>query len=369
MNAAAFVTALAQRGAGVKRGEMPTLHHPDAWSTVLDLATEHRVAPLVWEALSDAASAVPPPIGAAFEKQLFQSSATSMLCENALQGLMTMLALCGVDVLVLKGPSIAHSVYPRPQLRTYNDLDVLCRSTDYPKLRRALLAGGYAAVPFEPMGPSDGSHETLKPKPSPMESHSVRGFYDSSADVKFEVHFDLLQFGLRDRNCEEFWRRSRTLKAGPIQIPVLSPEHQFLHLAAHVQRHSFSRLGWLIDIDLLVRQQLERLDWSSIVQLARDEGMGAVVRHVLEIAHSVLDTPMPRLPPSTLEERCLAVCYRRLWPLTNVRRLGRHERKRLVRFMPDSTDRRNVAYGFILLGRRREKLQILRLHHGRTARG
>ena len=354
MNAIDFVTALAQRGAGVVRGAMPALDSPEEWPTVLDLAIQHRVAPLVWQALSSAgAPAVPTSMRTAFEEQVFQGAATRMLCERALQRLLATLAPQGIQVLVLKGAAVAYSIYPNPQLRLYHDVDVLCLASDYSRLASTLLSNGYLY---------EGSHHPLDPQLSPSESHWVRSFHDFSGDAKIEVHFDLLQFGLVDRHHEEFWRAARTLTAGALRIPLLSPEHQVLHLASHVFRHSFSRLIWLIDLDLLVRQQVDRIDWSSLMALARDEGMAPVVRHVLETANAVLGTPMPVLPPPTLEERCLGVCYRLL------RRLGRREHVRHVRFTPDSADPRDWAPGLLLLGRRREKLQILGLHCGRALR-
>jgi hypothetical protein len=362
---AAAVTALAQMGAGVRRGAVPALT-PEAWAAVLDLAERHRVAPLVAQALADAPGAeVPPSVRAAFDAQRLQSSATRMLCESVLASLLATLEAAGLEVIVLKGPSVAHAVYPSPELRVYHDLDLLCRAADYGRLRSALLEAGYAAAPFEPTGPSDGSHEALAPTPSPSQSHSVRAFLDPSGDVKIEVHFDLLQFGLVDRRHEAFWRGAQALDAGGLRIPVLAPEHQLLHLAAHAQRHCFSRLQWLVDLDLFLRRYADRLDWPAVVQIAREEGMGAVLRRVLEMAHGVLGAPMPALPPPTLEERALGICYRALWPLGRVRRLEQHEHKRLLKFLPDTAYRRDVAYSFVLLGRRREKLEILRRQHGR----
>ena len=367
MNATDFVTAMAQRGAGVMRGEMPALDSPDAWPTVFELAREHRVVPLVWQALSSpGAPAVPAPTRAAFEEQVVQSAVTRMLCEGTLQRLLATLAPEGLRVLVLKGAAVAWSIHPNPSLRLYNDVDVLCRASDYSSLAATLLASGYTPVTFGPEGSKEGTHDSLGLKPSPAESYSVRGFYDPAGGVKIEVHFDLLQFGLVDRGLEEVWRAARTLTAGALQIPLLSPEHQFLHLASHVHRHCFTRLAWLIDLDLFVRQQVDRLDWANLMRLALDEGMAPIVRHTLEILGGVLGTPMPALPPPTLEERFLAVCYRRLWPAEKVRRLEQREHRRHVRFWPDSADPRNVYPGLLLLGRRREKLQILGLHYKRA---
>jgi len=370
VSAISVVAALAQMGAGVRRGPAPKVESPEEWRGILDLAARHRVAPLVREALSGApGDLAPAPIAAAFREQAFLASATRMLCEGALERLLAVTASRGIEVLVLKGATLAHSVYPRPELRVYHDLDVLCRPRDYARLREALLASGHTCAPFAAASTSDGSHETLAPKPSPIESHSVRAFYDPSGDVKIEVHFDLLQLGLLDRHHEEFFREARTLSAGPLEIPVLAPEHRFLHLAVHAQRHCFSRLGWLVDLDLVVRRQGDRLDWERVVRLARDEGVGQVIRHVLATLNRLLGTPSPALPPPTLEERLLASCYRCLWPVGDVGRADRREHRRLMLFRPDADDLGpGVLYGLVLVGRRREKLQALSMR-ARGVRG
>jgi len=366
MNPAAVVTAVAQIGAGARRGPIPPLDPPDAWPRVVELAIEHRVAALLWEALSKAPDcAAPAPVLEALKAQLLRSSATRMLCENTLGDVLRTLRSRGVEVIMLKGPTVAHTVYPRPELRIYHDLDMLCRVGDYAALREALFARGYtSAGTLE----SIGSHERLAEKPSPSESHHVRAFYDPSGDMKIEVHFDVLQLGLVERHQEQFWREARTLMAGEVEMRVLAPEHQFLHLAVHAHRHCYSRLSWLIELDLLMRRQPDPIDWGQVMRLARDEGIGAILRHAIATSHAVLGTPRPPLPRPTLEELCLAGCYRALWPFSRVRRLNQHERHRLLHFLPDDADPRNVLYGLVLVGRRREKLQAMLRRYGHRNR-
>ena len=303
MNPAEFVTAVAHLGAGGRTGTVPPLDRRD-WPAVVALAIEHRVAPLLFEALSSASDgAVPPTDLRALEEQLLRSSATRMLCESTLGEVLKTLRTRGIELIVLKGPSVAHEVYPRPELRLYHDLDVLCRVGDYAALREALLAGGYTSA-----GTHEriGSHEQLAEKPSPQESQQVRAFYDPSGDMKIEVHFDVFQLGLVDRHAEQFWNESRTLKAGDVEMRVLALEHQFLQLAAHAHRHGYSRLSWLIELDLLVRQRKTPIDWERTAALARDEGIGAMLRHALATAHAVLGTPRPTLPGRLLP-RALAL--------------------------------------------------------------
>jgi hypothetical protein len=324
---------------------------------VVDLAIEHRVAPLLCEALSRAPEAAAPAgVRQALGGQLLRSAATRMLCESTLAEVVGMLRERGVEIIVLKGPTVAHSVYARPELRLYHDLDVLCRIADYPTLHRIFTQRGYGSA-----GTLDarGTHETLAEKPSPFESHSVRGFYDPSGDVKIEVHFDVFQLGLLDRLEERYWLESRLQEVNGVAIRVLAPEHQFLHLAVHAHRHCYSRLSWLIELDLLVRRAGPSMDWERIARVARAEGIGAILRHALSTLNAILHTPIPALPAPTLEERLLVACYRALWPFEKLRQLNQHERHRLLHFLPDDADPRNVLYGLVLVGRRREKVQAL----------
>ena len=357
MNAIDFLTHAAQVGASGEARSLPALDSPELWPTVLDLAIEHRVAPLLHEALAgDPGVVVPANVREALWAQVLRSGATRLLCETTLAEVVRVLRARGVEVIVLKGPTVAYTLYPRPELRMYHDLDLLCRVADYGALHAALSASGYTDA-----GTADprGSHEQLADRPSASESHSVRGFYDPSGDMKLEVHFDALQLGLFDKSEQPFWQRARTLSVAGIEIKMLAPEHQFLHLALHAHRHCYSRLSWLIELDLLVRREHAIIDWHLLMQTARVEGVGAAIRHSLITLQQVLGTPLPPLPAPTLEELCLGACYRVLWPIQKTRSLDQHERHRLLHFLPDDADPRNVLYGLVLMGRRREKLRAL----------
>jgi hypothetical protein len=358
MNAVDFVTAAAHFGAGGRSGPLPALDSAELWPTVLDLAIKHRVAPLLCEALSRAPEALAPAqVRDTLHAELLRSGATRLLCESTLADVIRILRDRKIEVIVLKGPTVAHVLYARPELRIYHDLDILCQVSDYPALYQALMANGYTSGGAK--NEVLGTHEKLAEKPSPSESHAVRNFHDPTGDVLIEVHFDAMQLGLVDRHQEQFWQRAQTREVNGVEIRVLAPEHQFLQLATHALRHCYSRLSWLIELDLCVRQGYASMDWALVTEVARAEGIGTALRHALATMHAVLGTPLPVLPPATLEERCLGACYRALWPFGRTRRLNQHERHRLLHFLPDNPDARNVLYGLVLVGRRREKLEAL----------
>jgi len=357
MDTASLVITLARIGAGIGPDTLPALDKSIDWPAVLDLAGQHRVAPLVRQALSGAPpDTAPAPILAELKARMWRVAAARLLCESVLGSFLSIAAGQGVEVLVLKGAALAHDLYPRPELRPYGDLDILCRPADFPRLAADLLAAGYQRE-----DPNDAAG--LRP---PLDSCRRRNFIDPSGGVLIEVHLDVLGLGLPARRRGDFWREARTVDIGRLRVRTLNPTHQLLHLAVHVHSHCYSRLLWLIDLDLLIRKYGEKIAWDRLPALARAEGVGAVLRHALATLHAILDTPVPVLSPPTAGERRMAVCYRRIWPLRKVRRLERSEHLRLLRFQPGTGDPRDVFYSLLLLGRRREKWRAWR-HHARTS--
>lgn len=340
MNVADFVIRAAQRGAGVPV-ERPLMDLTKDGAEVVRRAKTHRVATLVGEAL-DSESDVPSFVRDELGRELMRSAATRLLCESTLSDTLCTVHRAGVELLVLKGPSIAHEVYPRPELRIYHDLDLLCRVEDYPALYGALMGAGYTSA-----GTKDrlGTHAQLPRGAYRFRSPHVRSFYDPSGDLKLEIHFDVLQLGSFDRHAVAMWRESRVLHSSGLAMRVLGPEHQLIHLAVHAHRHGYTCLSWLLELDLYVRRWHTSFDWSRAIQIARDEGVGSIFRHALGLCQRILGTPRVTFPRATWEERILKPVFESRWPADAIDGLRQVERKRM--------------YRKFLLGRRRERLLAL----------
>lgn len=348
------VTALAHAGSAEQPRvtAFPELTRQQ-WASITALADEHGVTPLVWRAIETMGSDFAPNlVRRALLLRTQESIGHGLLHEHALGELLAILAAEGIESIVLKGAALAYQLYPRPELRPYGDIDVLCRPADYARLHRVLSVAGYET------GDKAG---VLKANPSALESYFPRPFVSPIGQTLVEVHFDVLQLGLIDVHRHGIWRDALVVETSAFAMRVLAPEHQILQLAAHVHRHSYGRLIWLLDFDLAVRHWSSRVDWDHILALARDEGMAAVLRHALQMAHVLLGTLRPPLGALTAEERLLGACYRRLWPRN---RLGsaalQEQRQRLMRFYPETGVWRDVLPGLLLTGRRRAKLGILR---------
>ena len=156
-----------------------------------------------------------------------------------------------VRVILLKGGALTTTAYGgQLGLRPLSDLDLLVKETDLPGVRDMLLERGFHAP---------GSSGTLFTK----------------GPVMFDLHTDLVNASrIRRRalafqfDAEAVWTKAVVLDPGDDSLLTLSPAHQFLHLAVHAQKHSFSRLIWLVDLSLVFR----RLDWEELLLEAEKTG-------------------------------------------------------------------------------------------------
>src|SRR6185503_20158145 len=100
---------------------------------VIRAAQRHGVAPLVSSVLEDLRpNAVPPDAAERLADERRKTAWHSGILAEALCELAGELGGRGVDVMPLKGPVLAESLYGDPSLRPCRDLDVLVRAEQMP---------------------------------------------------------------------------------------------------------------------------------------------------------------------------------------------------------------------------------------------
>ena len=155
----------------------------------------------------------------------------------------------GIDWLVLKGPALAHSVYPRPDLRHYVDLDLLVPPADFGRLLALLEEAGYQLV--------DRNWPLLaRELPGELRLRSPRG-------VLLDLHWSI--FNDAGRRAA-FNAPTAALLAGrrllPAGFPALSATDQLVHAGLHAALSGANRLGWLLDVHLAAARQRTGRRWS-----------------------------------------------------------------------------------------------------------
>ncbi len=314
------------------------------WDDVVAVAVAHGVAPLLNQAITSApwTSLVPLPVQ---QRLRLLAAATSLANTTSLRTLETLLAALAsqrIDVIVLKGPALASTLYSAPRLRPFTDLDVLCRPDQLQAADRALRAAGCA--PVAPDGPQpDGFHHI---------------YIADTARLRVELHGDPLQLGLPAGCLADIWRHARPIAFGGQPSRMLEVHDQLLHLCIHLHTHGYSRLIWFKDLDLLLRAHGHEIDWQRLYARAAAEGATASVRHALLLLRDLLETPLPPSALSTRRDIIAEIAHAALWPRRHVCALSSKQRLRSIRFNPRQGVI-GVLPNLLAMGRRRDKLRHL----------
>lgn len=157
----------------------------------------------------------------------------------------------------------------RVDLRPLGDVDLLLRPSDLPWVAGWLRRRGY-----EPVSSS-----------SPFFSRGA---------VSFDLHTEIVGSEWVDRKARAFrldpialWRDAIPREPADTATLVLSPVHLRLQLAVHALKHSYSRLIWLVDLALVLRDA----PWPALLEHARVSG----TLRPLAYAVSALDWLLGRL--------------------------------------------------------------------------
>ena len=352
-NGLAADTALARWLRAAMAGEQPALSAalvaelPNLDGDALaELAWRHRVAPWVLAAIEAAGATPPRALASAAARQTLDTLGHfGELCR-----LLTWTNEQRIDVVVLKGASVAAAYYPRAEQRPYGDLDLLIRERDLPQLSARLEEDGYRLYYPE--------RERLH------HEHGLwqRTFLHPERREVVELHCDHLQIGLEPVAMDEVWERARKMRFGTATAAAVEPHDLFVQLAVHLHRHGFDRLIWFKDLDLMVRG--EQLDWDAVRERAEREGCRDSVSTTLELLVAMLGTPLPAGARALVAERSRLARWltRRVWEPERLIELedARPLRlRRLVQFSPESGLLRGGLPAFLTTGRRGAKARVM----------
>ena len=193
-------------------------------------------------------------------------------------------AEASLDVIVLKGAALAETVYPRPSLRWFGDLDVLVRPGDAAQARALLASLGYVADEARWSDLVAGLDCQVN-----FFRHTDKG------PVVVELHTDLLNNALFREQARldhaGLWSRSRRVTLAGVEARVFGPEDQLLHLCLHLASHYFDAPNSLRDIAQVCAAS--DVDWPLFVALCRLSGLAIAGFCGVFAASSLLGASVP----------------------------------------------------------------------------
>jgi len=298
--------AVARALAAALRGEpgaWRTLNDPGQESAFLELASEHRVKPLLaWQlGRLDELDHWPGAVRRAIVDAGRAEAALEIARRRDLDRLFPAFESAGIPVLAIKGAALAYTAYPEPWLRPREDTDLLVGPADAARAGVVLAAAG-----FHPVSRQRGrivTNQQLYLRPDPPGRRDAIDLHWKIADPA--PFADLISF-------DELLRAGAAVAVGgPPGCRVPSTGHSLLlacwHLIAHHSRDrgERERLLWLYDIHLLANA-LTEAGRGVVIEVAARTRTAGVCAAALTTARQQFPSPgadalLEHLPRSAID--------------------------------------------------------------------
>ena len=254
------------------------------WDVFIELVRWHRVAALAWQRLSPLSEQLPPAVAESVQQMARNTAMQSLKLTHELKRVSALLQLHQIEFVVLKGPPLAQQLYGNPGLRFSKDIDILVQEKDVERANTLLSGHSYLRV-FPPLDFPEVAMSRYKE----FSKDYVYRHRDSGSELELHWRFNNNPH-LLELDVFEPFRHITSCKLAGMELPVLSSTHQALYLMTHAARSSWGRLSWLTDIAALLRAPL---DWESLLELARINGLTNIVWITANLTHHLLKIPLP----------------------------------------------------------------------------
>ena len=255
----------------------------------------HGIGAGAWLGLQNAG--LPDHLHEALSQQHQRAMLWHLLMVGQLGRLGAALDEAGVEWLTFKGPVASDTLYPRPDIRQYVDLDVLVAADQFATALDATLSLRGKLIE------NDWSDVLHALKGELNVALRSGGVVDLHWSVLYDDHLRR-QFTWRDADLLSR-RRLATLSDGTC-VPTFDANDAFLHLLVHACLAGGQRLGWMRDIQLAA--EARGVDADVVLDRARAYGVDLCAGVMLRRTRAVLGVPAVA---STLDD---ALAAGRRWP-------------------------------------------------------
>lgn len=270
--------------------EIERILSPDMnWAYFFEQARSEGVAPLVYSSLSridHVNSSIPEEIRRMFESCYYTAGVHNTLLCQKLNGILNSLNQAGIEVILLKGMSLIHTIYPNIALRPMYDIDILIHKKDFSMVENKLKELGYNNSVFYP-----------------------EDFHKDK--IMVDVHEELMNITrVKSRkksyciNTDDIWKTSVPIEISGYKASILSPEYCLIELCLHlILHHGLQGLMWFVDIAELIEHYKNKMDWDMFIEKSIEYKICKPVYCVLFYVKMILGQDVPQFVLDELKPR------------------------------------------------------------------
>ncbi len=238
---------------------LPPNASKDDWDKLLIALKNQWISPLLYWKITTLSSAahLPHHVVEQLRNAFLWSRFRTLQMDKQLSGMLDAFQHADIDILILKGPALARSVYPDPATRPSSDLDILIKPAQVERAVVLLQELGYRRKTkrFMPFLKDIYKDDLFSP---PGKTPDLRGI---------ELHWDLyLCHGkTREVSVEDLLQRAVELKTPSLTMRILHPIDALMYSAINIRNHlPHNRLTWIYDTALLAGQLSKADDWKIL---------------------------------------------------------------------------------------------------------
>lgn len=244
------------------------------WKVFIELSFHHRLYPIIYPKLKQFNGEFVPEDVVDFTSFHYRKNTLKMLKFSAVtENISRLFSDENIPLILLKGSALGYLLYGDVSLRTSSDLDFLVPMEKLKEADRLLIAQGYQ------------KHDYIKTVLNDWKwRHHHVTYYHPEQQIKLEMHWRLNPGPGKEPSFQELWKRKTRSKLTSFPVYLLGKEDLFLFLTSHGARHGWSRLRWLVDIQELVKQEVNWKEVNrklSIYQNKNTAGQGLLLAYCL----------------------------------------------------------------------------------------
>ena len=251
------------------------------WAAFLALAEHHRLVPLVFQSLVQAAPPqLPPAIHDTLHRQSTRNAFAALQAVTELHHVTEAFVTAGFPLVALKGITLSQILYGTPNARHVGDLDLLTTPSRLDAQLDLLASLAYTRV--RPEAP-------LTPRRTATFVRFWKDFTLAGDTFELDFHWRLFNNPHHAANRLLATPELTATEVFGTTFPTLSLRNQFLYTAAHASGESFTYLKTLADVAAFLRL-LSPAQLDDALLRARDLGLLPQVSAAVHLAKLWMQT-------------------------------------------------------------------------------
>jgi putative nucleotidyltransferase-like protein len=267
------------------------------WNRFLRIVKHHRVTVLVREALRIAAIEPPPSIGAEMDTLVQRHVRRGLKLASETVRLQSLLTEGGIPNLVLKGAALEQLAYGAIATKQMRDIDFLVRPERAEAAVAAIERDGYTlSLPAKRL--------------SAMQRRALVRFgreielVNPRTKVRVELQWRAADNPLLLKGVDADAVTQTVRLSEGASVRTLAPDDLFAYLCVHGAHHSWSRLKWLADLNVLLAST--KPDLEPLYRHAQSVGAGICAGQALLLCEKLFGLQLPTTVAQELQtsKRC-----------------------------------------------------------------